>query len=198
MVVLFLPATTTTAIGNTIAPAAAPETGYESCLSFLAESLHGIERRRATGGQQASGIHCANPTNMLVIRRVNAKAAKRPATMPPPDSCAASGRHNRNRIMASFPLLRFAPLVGQVGNLQRIVNPLRTGSAGDLVAGPHRLRSRMLSQPKSAIHPPSTRSVSPLTNPLSFGSAINATAWAMSSTDANRPMGMRRVMSSSV
>ena len=63
---------------------------------------------------------------------------------------------------------------------------------------PQRCRSRNDCQLPSAVHPPSTTSVCPLTNPLCASSARNAIALATSSGVANRAIGTRPVMSASL
>src|SRR5215469_3939618 len=62
----------------------------------------------------------------------------------------------------------------------------------------YRWRSRNDSQLPSAVQPPSTTNVCPFTKPLALSSARNRIASAMSMGEANRPMGIRSVMSASV
>ena len=60
-----------------------------------------------------------------------------------------------------------------------------------------RLRSRSVVQLASAVQPPSTGSVTPLTKPLEAGSARKETAAAMSSGEAKRAIGTCSTMSAS-
>jgi hypothetical protein len=66
------------------------------------------------------------------------------------------------------------------------------------ILAPYLCRNRSDSQLPSEVPPPSTASACPFTNPLSCGSAKNAIAFAISSADANLPIGTRPVISASV
>ena len=63
---------------------------------------------------------------------------------------------------------------------------------------PHLFLNRTDSQLPSELHPPSTVSVAPFTNPLSLSSARKAIARATSSGRANRPIGTLCVISASI
>ena len=62
----------------------------------------------------------------------------------------------------------------------------------------YRCRNRNDSQLPSAVQPPSTTSACPFTNPLCISSARKRIARAMSSGEANLPIGTRPVTSASV